>query len=462
MSFPIRARLTIWYVALLAVILAALGGFLVFRLRADLVHGIDQSLDVRAAQISLGLQNGCEGEFQDVSDASLAGLPQGESAAQLLSPAGEVLESSGDAMAQRSLISPATLAGALQGRRARATVASGIDGEPFRILSVRLPKGSCNGVIVVATSLDDVNRSVHRLLVLLLVAGPAALVAAGAGGWMLARKALSPVARMTREASELGVGRLDERIDVPTSSDELHHLATTLNSMLDRLQRGVEEKRRFVADASHDLRTPLAVMRSELDVSLRAPGLTADSKEVLTSTLDEVERMSRIVESLLTLARIDEGSLELLREPVELRGLAEAVVRSMSSLASERGVSVEVDGVGETVRADRTRLEQVLTNLMSNALRYSETGADVRVSLWCEGSEAGMTVRDSGPGVSPEVLPRIFERFVRADASRTGEDGGSGLGLAICREIVEAHGGRIWVDSAPGRGSAFSFALPIT
>ncbi len=232
--------------------------------------------------------------------------------------------------------------------------------------------------------------------------------------------------------------------------------------MLDRLQRGVEEKRRFVADASHDLRTPLAVMRSELDVSLRATGLTADSKEVLTSTLDEVERMSRIVESLLTLARIDEGSLELLREPVELRGLAAAVVGSMSSLASQRGVSVEVDGVGETVRADRTRLEQVVTNLMSNALRYSETGADVRVSVWREGSEAGMTVQDSGPGVSPEVLPRIFERFVRAEASRTGEDGGSGLGLAICREIVEAHGGRIWVDSKLEKGSAFSFALPVT
>jgi two-component system, OmpR family, sensor kinase len=460
-SLPIRARLTIWYVALLAAILAALGGFVVVRLRADLMSGVDDGLDTRAAQISLGLQGPGEGEFQDVSDASLSGLLRSESAAQLLASDGAVLESSGDPIAQRALVSAGELGRALGGERVRETVDTGPDAESFRILAVRLPQPETGRVIVVATSLEGVDASVHRLLVLLLVAGPAALAAAGAGGWWLARTALAPVAEMTREASEIGMAQLDERIDVPVTADELGRLATTLNAMLDRLQRGVEEKRRFVADASHDLRTPLAVMRSELDVSLRSPDLAPEARTVLTSVRDEVERMGRIVENLLTLARIDEGGLELLREPLELRLLVDGIVASMGSLAAEGGVDVQVDGDAGSVRADRMRMEQVVTNLLGNALRYAGAGGRVRVSAWRTENEAGVTVSDTGPGIATELLPRIFERFVRADTPRTGSGGGSGLGLAICREVLEAHGGRIWVDPAPGGGSSFSFALPI-
>ncbi len=461
MSLPIRARLTIWYVALLTAILAALGAFVTVRLRADLIGGVDQGLETRAAQISLGYQGHGEGEFQDVSDSSLAGLPKGESAAQLLSANGAVLESSGDPIAEKPLVSGQELAASLRGERVRLTLALQPDAESFRILAVRLPQQTGGDVIVVATSLEEVDSSVHRLLVLLLVAGPAALAAAGAAGWLLARKALAPVASMTREAADIGMARLDDRIEVPRSADELNRLATTLNAMLDRLQRGVQEKRRFVADASHDLRTPLAVMRSELDVSLRSGDLPPVAKGVLTSTREEVERMSGIVENLFTLARIDEGGLELLEEPLELRSLVDEVVASMGSLAAEEGIGVEVDGEAGTVLADRLRLQQVLSNLLSNALRHTGVGGDVRVSVWRTNAEAGVTVRDDGPGVPTEILPRIFERFVRADAPRTGRDGGSGLGLAICREIVESHGGRVWVDSKLGKGSAFSFALPI-
>lgn len=461
MSLPIRARLTIWYVALLAVILAGIGTFVVVRLRADLIGGVDQGLDARAAQISLGFQSGGEGEFQDVSDASLAGLHQSESAAQLLGPEGAVLESTGDPIASRALLTVEDLARVIRGERVRQTLVTGPEGESFRILAVRLPPREGGDVIVVATSLEEVKASVHRLLILLLVAGPAALAAAGAGGWLLARTALAPVASMTREASEIGMARLDERIEVPRTTDELSRLASTLNAMLDRLQRGVDEKRRFVADASHDLRTPLAVMRAELDVSLRSPDLTPGAKETLLSAGEEVERMSRIVDNLLTLARVDEGGLELLRVPVDLRALVEGVVASMASLAAERGLDVRVDGQAGEVRADGMRLEQVVSNLLSNAVRYADAGSGVGISVWRMATEAGVTVRDHGPGVPTEILPRIFERFVKADAPRSGTGGGSGLGLAICREIVEAHGGRVWVDSTLGSGSEFSFALPI-
>jgi heavy metal sensor kinase len=458
---PIRARLVVLHVSLLAVILAALFTFLVLRLRSDLVAGIDESLSSRAAQIALGLRGSGEGEFQDVSGAALRGLPRGESAAQLLSSGGAVLESSGDESARRPLLGPRDLHRVLSGARVRGTVSPPPEGEQLRVLAVGDHRPGTTRVVVVATSLEEVDRSVARLELLLLVAGPAALLAAGLGGWLLARRALLPVSRMTQEAAEIGVHRLDERIEVPGTADEVARLATTLNDMLDRLQRGAEERRRFVADASHELRTPLAVMATELDVSLRSAELSADAKEVLASAREEVGRMSRVVEDLLTLARIDEGRLELARRPVSLPAVAGDVVGKLSTFAAERGIVVRVEGGAAVVRGDPERLEQVLTNLVENAVKYSPDGTTVLVRTWGNGSEAGLSVSDAGPGIPAAAVPRVFDRFYRVDAARSRAEGGSGLGLAICREIVEAHGGRIWVESAPGKGSTFSLLLPV-
>ena len=459
MSLRIRTRLTLWYVALLTIIVATLGLFLTVRLEASLIHGVDQGLETRAAQISLGLQNGCEGEFQDVSDASLVGLPQGESGAQLLSPDGRVLESTGDPTAERPLIGTETLARVMGGATVRLTVGAGSDVEGFRVLAVRLPTDACKGVIVVATSLEDVRRSVRELMLLLAVAGPVAIAVAGAGGWWLARRALAPVARMTSEADTIGIERLDERIDVPTSADELRQLAVTLNSMLDRLERGVEDKRRFAADASHELRTPLAVMRAELDVSLRAPDLSPDARRALESAEVEVERMREIVENLLTLARADDGSIELLRSPLDLREVAASVAAGAATLAGRDQVRLEPGGPHVVVTADPARIDQVMTNLVSNAIRFSPPGGVVRLTTWSRDAGGGCTVTDDGPGVPPEIAGRVFERFVRVRQAEH-HDGGTGLGLAICHEILVAHGGKIWVDARPGGGGSFSFWLP--
>jgi two-component system OmpR family sensor kinase len=458
---PIRARLTLWYALLLTLILVAVGAFLLVRLRADLVGGVDDSLDTRAAQISLGLENGCEGEFKDVSDASLRGLPQGESGAQLLGPDGSVMESTGDTITSHPLLTLPELHQVLGGERQRMTVVPGPEAESFRTLAVALPTNGCPGALVVATSLDEVNHSVERLLVLMAVGIPVAVAAAAAGGWWLAGVALRPVSRMTAEASAIGPDRLDERIDVPRTSDEIQRLASTLNSMLDRVRTGVEEKRRFVADASHELRTPLAIMRSELDVSLRNPNLAPSAREVLTSSVEEVDRMSGVVENLLTLARLDESGLQLVREPTDLLDVAHSVAGSMQSLSTSAHVELDVAGDPVDVPVDRERIEQVLTNLLGNAIRFSGSGGAVRVTTWRNGSEAGLSVRDTGPGIPSSMRTRIFERFVRADAARGSERGGAGLGLAISREIVEAHGGRIWIEPNTDRGSTFTFALPV-
>jgi signal transduction histidine kinase len=458
-SLPIRVRLTLWSVGLLAVVLVVLGGFLTLRLRAGLINGLDDSLATRAAQISLGLPNGCEGEFQDVTDASLVGLPQGESGAQLLGSSGVVLESTGDPAAREALLTPEQVVSVANGTIVRTTLAAGGDAERFRILAVALPRQSCDGVIVVATSTDGVGRSVRELLLQLAIGGPIALLAMSIGGWWLAGRALAPVARITREADRIGIEHIDERVAIPPASDEIQRLALTLNSMLDRLERGVEDKRRFAADASHELRTPLAVMRAELEVSLREPDLSTRAREVLESADEEVERMSSIVENLLTLARADDGSLELLRVPIDLAEVAVTVSERSAPLARSKHLELSATGPSVKVGADRARIEQVLMNLMSNAIRFSPFEGQVRVTTWSEGGGAGCTVEDDGPGVDPDQAGRVFDRFVRGDPARV-HDGGTGLGLAISREILSAHDGRIWVDVKPGAGASFSFWLP--
>jgi heavy metal sensor kinase len=460
-TLPIRARLTAWYVGLLATILTAVGVFLPLRLSRDLVAGIDRTLDAGAAQISPANQE-TEVGFQDASDASLAGLTGGETAAQTISVTGTVVLHSGDPASQSPMLPPTSLAKVLAGAHVRTSLRAGGDHEAFRVLALPLGAGQGRQVLVVASSLDEVDQSVHRLRVLLLAVVPAALLAAAGGGWWLARKALRPVAEITRQAGAIGVEQLHERVPVPPTTDEIAGLATTINAMLERIEHGVREKRRFLADASHELRTPLAVMRSEIEVSLRGGDIEPAARDVLASNAEEVERMSRIVDDLLTLARIDEGRLELAPSRVDLGAVAADVVAGLRPLAAAQGIPVTVSGgeVGAQVDADPERLRRAVRNLVENAVKYTGAGGRVGVEVWRRKGEAGLTVTDTGPGIPEALLERIFDRFVRADVARSRSTGGSGLGLSITREIVEAHGGRVWAESTPGEGSAFSMGFP--
>lgn len=458
---PIRVRLTAWYAGLLAVILAAVSGFLLLRLRADLVAGVDAAIDERAAQVLLALRGPGEGEFPQVGAAALAGLSRRESAAQLLTPDGRVLERAGDEVAGQSMLDPVRLRQVRPGRRLRATVRLGPDREPFRLLALQRVGAGHRQVLVVATSVEEVDESVGRLRLLLLLAIPGALALASGGGWLLAGLALAPVARMTRQADAIGSDRLHERITVPPARDELARLAGTLNAMLDRLERGVAEQRRLVADASHELRTPLAIMRAELEVGLHGTELPPAAAELLESSAEEVTRMSGVVDDLLTLARADEGRLELAWEPVDLGEVAAAVAGKLRPMAAAKGIGLTVEGDAPELLADRARIDQVVANLVDNAVKYTGPGGTVRVAVWGEPGAVVLAVRDTGPGIPAEALARVFDRFFRIDAARSRAHGGSGLGLAICKEIVEAHGGRIWAESQPGGGSSFLVTLPL-
>ena len=460
MRLPIRARLTVWYIAVLTAIIAGLGAFVVLQFRADMRATIDR--DVRHTWRPLARQYAAGG-LQDFAAYSDTVLPR-DGADQVFDSGGRLLATWGDEVEHSLIASPEVRADAIAGHTRVVTVKLGEEGESFRAVVGPIDRLGQRQVLAVAEPFQPVEESVQRVLTLLLFTVPVALAGAAAGGWWLARKALRPVDRMTSKAEQIGIDRLGGRIAVPRGSDELAHLAVTLNAMLDRLQHGVEEKQRLVADASHDLRSPLAVMRAELDVSLRGE-LTPAARGVLVSVHEEVDRMSRTVDNLLTLAQADEGHLKLLTTPLLLRDRVRATIRALAPAATAKGLALEERealeaGRPDLVDADAQRVDQLLVNLIENGIKYTPSGGAVTVLTWRRDAEVGVTVSDTGPGIPPEDLDHVFDRFFRVDEARRRTSGGSGLGLAICREIVEAHGGRIWVESEAGRGSAFSLALP--
>ncbi len=457
---PIRTRLTAWYALVLAAVLLGLGAFVVTRLGADLTAELDRSLRASADQIALGYHAEGPAEFRDVTRTVLPVPGERGAGAQVLARGGRVVLAEGDPLTRAPLLEAPALARVLAGGRVTVSRRLGRPARAVRITAVPVRRDGVVLALATTESLAAVDSARHRVLVLLLVGGTAGLTLATLGGWTIARRAMRPVERMTSRADEVGRSDLRQRIAVPRVEDEVGHLARTLNAMLDRLEAGVEARERLVADASHELRTPLAAMRSELDVSLRYDALDHAARAVLGSVRDEVGRMARTVDDLLTLARADGGGLEVLPTPQDVGPLLRDAIRARATAARARGVRVALEGGPVVLAVDGERFLRVVGNLLDNAIRFAAPGGDVRVVLWSRGGQGGVTVTDDGPGVPPDARDRVFARFSREDAAR-GRQGGAGLGLAICREVVRAHGGRVWVQDADPRGSAFVVALPL-
>ncbi len=454
MRLPIRTRLTVFYSLFMAVMLAALGGFLVLRLRSELGSTINQDLRASSRAIASGFRREGVTGFRELSAAA---LHRGGSDAQVLDTRGRVLVSYGGDTALDPMLSGPAVAAALRGGTVTREIALGDSDQSYRVITT--PVGPAR-LLAVGEPLGEINDAGDKTLILLLIAVPIALAAAGLAGWLLARNALRPVDRIRRKTDEIGIDRLDERLSAPYPQDEIGQLVSTLNAMLDRLEAGVNARRQLVADASHELRTPLAAMRAELDVTLRETDPAAGGHAALLSVRDEVDRMSRTVDNLLTLARADSLGLELLRGPVDLEQAVRSACAPLQALATGRGVRLSLDVEPMSLDADAQQLHQAITNLIDNAIKFTRPGGEVTISTWRSDSEVGVTVSDTGPGIPTAAQPHIFDRFFRADASRSRDSGGSGLGLAITAEIVGAHGGRVWVDSREGAGSAFSIGLP--
>ena len=462
MALPIRLRLTLWYVVLLALILVAGGAFLVASLRSELTQNLDQTLRSSTTEIAadLTLGNGrSESEFQDVTDTSLAGLPRDASGAQLVTPEGQILLNAGNSVIANARFPADLITVAAGGGTGGRTIV--LQGTDYRVYTEPFVLDGRSHALVVATSLEGVESATHRLTLLLGIMIPIGIAFASLGGWWLAGKSLRPVARMTTEAGEIDASRLGDRIDVPSPMDEFGRLAVTLNAMLDRIQGSVDQQREFVSNASHELRTPLAIMRAEIDVSLAAPALSQEAHDTLLSAREETDRMREIVEDLLLLARMDEHALDLASEPIDLCSLATDAMETIAPLAADKQIGLSMpEAVPTIVFGDRARMQQVIRNLLENAVKYSPVGGEVTVGVRGGREHGDVIVTNAGSTIPAEAVPRIFDRFYRNDQSRNREAGGSGLGLAIVRELVEAQGGRVWASSTDVNGTEIGCSLP--
>ena len=329
-----------------------------------------------------------------------------------------------------------------------------LDGEPARLIVTPVDE---NVVLVVGASLEDRDEAVGELLTQLLVAGPLALLLATLAGYLVAGAALRPVEAMRRRAEEVSSERTGQQLPLPAARDELRRLGETLNAMLERLEAGIARERRFVADASHELRTPLAMLRTELELALRRPRTPDELEAALASAADDVDRLTRLAEDLLVLARVDEGGLPLRRERLQAMELVETVARRFSQRARDAGRSLETRCTADvSLVGDRLRLEQALGNLVDNALRHGD--GTVRIEAVRRDGAVELCVSDEGAGFPPDFLDRAFDRFARADEARGG--GSTGLGLSIVDAIARAHSGTAEATNRNGGGALVRVRLP--
>lgn len=460
---PIRARLTMWQVGVFACILAALAIVLVAYQRATLQTNAQESLELTARVVVDRLNEPSTSLEAILRQGTIPGeLGTPEVIGQVLSPGGRVIDGYGTARATSAalvgtrVIEDARRDGHWHGRLhlpGRST--------DDMVIAVALADGAHAGdVLVLADTLDPVDRGVAHIARLLLAVLPLALAAAVIAGWFVIRAALRPVDDLTRRAASVdAVGPLVP-LPVPPGDDEISRLAVTLNGMLDRLHRALEAERRFSADASHELRTPIGIMEAELDVAMRSRTTPPDARAALASVREEASNLGRIVSNLLLLSRAEAtGEVALDRRDEDLLDLALGVVRRFLPRAAEGGVTLSVEGDPSLVWADADLLRQALSNLIDNALHHTGPGGSVSVTVR-DGATPTLSVADTGSGIPPDELEHIFDRFYRVDRAR--RRGGAGLGLEITRRIAEAHGGRIDVESRPGLGSTFAIVLPRT
>jgi two-component system OmpR family sensor kinase len=336
--------------------------------------------------------------------------------------------------------------------------------EPIRVAALPIEAGGEKYVVQVSGSLDDAYRVLGAGGWLFLALSLVLLAGVAVTSVVFARRALRPVDEIVAQARGIGESNLAARLPQPTSQDELGRLVDTLNAMLARVERGVETQRRFTADASHELRSPLSRLRAEIEVTLRRPREASEYEDTLRSCLEEVERLSELTEELLTLAHIDgEETPGPEAPPVLLLPIVDDAVRRLGSHAGRNAVSVLVDTprVSPKVKVRTTAVGLALTNILDNAVKFSPAGSAVTVDVSTEGEEALITVSDQGPGVGPDEIPRLFDRFHRGSAARASDAPGFGLGLAISRAVIEHQGGTISVESDSSFGARFSIRLPL-
>lgn len=461
----IRSRLTALYVALLGIILIAFSVVLYYFLNNRLYESIDHSLKLSASVVrktaQLGYSRtplpGLEFFFEQ-----FLGYGNLNKFYRIYDGSGNVGSRSKNIDASQFPLSQEAYGRALKGEATYETFTVA-DGHSLRVITMPvLRDGTLVNLIQVGTSLEGVKETMRNLRIFLFTGVPAVLLVSALVGRFLARRSLEPVAKITQTAREIASGgNLSRRIPVPEVQDEIGNLAITFNEMMDRLERSFSKIRQFSSDASHELRTPLTVMKGQSELGLSKLRRPAEYQEVLSSNLEEINYMSRILDDLFILARADEGQLPMESESVNLVSVIEDVCKNVEVLAEEKNIDIKLAYMEPAeVIGDGHRLKQMVWTLLHNAVKYTPENGQIKVTLQDMDDYAYITVQDNGIGIPEADLPWIFDRFYRVDKARSRSEGGSGLGLSICKHIVEMHNGEIEVESEVGKGTRFKIRLP--
>jgi heavy metal sensor kinase len=450
----IRARLTGWYALVLTVMLIVYATATYVAVRHEFLEQLDSQLhdDFETAEGLLTWMP--DGRVAWIGDRHLD--PDDDEVRIVY----EIWSSSGEQI-HRSGTTAALPAVALESAGVRyryETVAA--SAERWRTLTATTSIGGHAVVLRVSRSEERLRGQLREILVVLVLGLPLVVALAGVGGFVLARRALAPIDRLASDAQRITAERLHERLTAPNQTDEIGRLTNVINDTFARLEASFDQLRRFTADASHELRTPLAVVRGLGEAAVAQRRSPEDYEEAIGSMLEEIDRMTNLVDTLLRLSRGDADTIRLSRGPVDLGQLAREVAGSLGILAEERDQRLTLDiSDGVVVSADRLVLREALTNVLDNAIKYSPAGSTIRIHVDGGPERATLTVADEGAGIAPEHRDRIFDRFYRIDEARSREMGGAGLGLAIAKWAVEANGGQIALEPAV-IGSVFRISLP--
>ena len=458
-SHSLRVRLTLWSVTAIVLVLGVYVVAVFAFLRQNLFDTLDEQLRRDFGWANATVDYSAEGGFEWVDPEIVVG--NDPPWVQVWSADGtQLLVSSAEARRR-----PIPESQALAARADDRIVAVPTEEATYRILTGRgafqTRRGAVADVryVVQVARPDQAVRSRLRELTTLLALGlPLAVAVAGIGGYLVARRALAPIERMTERARSITADRLSDRLPVHNPDDEMGRLATVFNQTLGRLERSFEQMRRFTADVSHELRTPLTSIRSVGEVGLRGHRDDASYRAIIGSMLEEADRLAGLVNRLLTLSRAESGQGTLSLEVVDLTSMAEDVAATLGVLAEEKGQRLTIErSARPSAVADREVLRQALINLVDNAIKFSPAGGEISIRIVETADEASFEVRDSGPGIPDEARPRIFDRFYHGGDATAG---GSGLGLSIARGAVEANGGRLTLERTGASGSTFRIIMP--
>jgi heavy metal sensor kinase len=464
----LRTRVTTWYVGLMAAALLVFGATLYFGVQSYLRSSLEDSLIGEAKGIVLTFLSQEEIKGQSWMQGEIAEAYAPENSGRFIRVSrqdGTVLYQGGDT---REPHIDSSIVSQPQSSDSKDFFRHESAGGTHNLLIYTQPYVSPSGtryVVEMGASLAPISRVLASLLKILFLITPCILFAAALGGHFLMKLPLRPLETLSEQAERIGTHQFGERLAVIATGDEMERLSLSLNRMISRLEDALAYNRRFSADVSHELRTPLTILRGELEQLLHTSRMPMTQRDSLGSALEEIDRMAQIVESLLTISRLDSGTDGLDLKPVDLNCLAQWTVDQMHLMAEEKNLTLRCSRAEPVaILADAGRIKQVLVNLLDNAIKYTPNGGEVTVSVSAIGATqlAILEVSDTGIGIPAGSLPHVFERFYRSDKARTRESGGTGLGLSIAKAISKAHGGTMSIESVEGSSTRVRLELPLS